>query len=150
MKNQYNKTLNEDRKEAVIESYFNSMRELVSKDPFVSQREIAEHAVKSIAPRFFTTYENARRIISLMIRRKKIPIINKNRIEMYKEIYKRFIKRSKENLYSYGSYKLLEDIINSPAPSFYMNINTFQGILYKTLRERSNKKFVSSINTDII
>lgn len=151
MENRYSKTVTEARKEAVIAAFFKSMRTLMAEDPFVSKREIVEHAVKSIAPRFFTSYESARRLISLMIRKKKLPRMNKNRIEMYKEIYRRFIKKSKEKLTKQGNYKLLEEIIGSEAPSFYMDANTFQNILYKTFRERNNShNFVSSINTDII
>lgn len=150
MKNNLSKTVTEIRKEAVIETFFRSMKILSAKNPLVSQKEIIEHAVKSMAPRFFTSYENARRLISLMVRKKKLPIINKNKIEMYKEIYRRFINKSKETIMSYGSYRLLEEIIESPAPSFYMDTDTFQGILYRTLRERSNHKFVSPINTDIL
>lgn len=150
MKNNLSKTVTEIRKEAVIETFFRSMKILSAKNPLVSQKEIIEHAVKSMAPRFFTSYENARRLISLMVRKKKLPIINKNKIEMYKEIYRRFINKSKETIMSYGSYRLLEEIIESPAPSFYMDTDTFQGILYRTLRERSNHKFVSPTNTDIL
>ncbi|MBE6294577.1 MAG: hypothetical protein IJE42_07970 [Bacteroidaceae bacterium] len=150
MKNKLNKTVSEIRKEAVIETFFRSMKILSAKNPLVSQKEIIEHAVKSMAPRFFTSYESARRLVSLMVRKKRLPIINKNKLEMYKEIYRRFIKQSKEAIMNYGSYRLLEEIIESPAPSFYMDSDTFQGILYKTLRERSSHKYVSSINTDIL
>lgn len=153
MKNNQNTSVSEMRKSAVIESFFKSMKLLSSKNPLVSQKEIVEHAVKSTAPRFFTSYESARRLISLMIRKKRLPIINKNRIEMYKEIYRRFLKKSKEQINKYGCYRLLEEIIDSPAPSFYMDSETFQGTLYKALRERSNSnnnRFVSSINTDIL
>ena len=104
MKNKLNKTVSEIRKEAVIETFFRSMKILSAKNPLVSQKEIIEHAVKSMAPRFFTSYESARRLVSLMVRKKRLPIINKNKLEMYKEIYRRFIKQSKEAIMNYGSY----------------------------------------------
>ncbi|MBQ6694347.1 MAG: hypothetical protein IJN24_05700 [Bacteroidaceae bacterium] len=147
----YNKPKSDGRKEAVIEAFFRSMKKMTENNPAVTQREIVENAVKSSAPRFFTSYENARRLISLMIRKKRLPIANKNKIEMYKEIYRRFIKMSRENITRHGRYSLLEKIIYSPAPSFYMDCNTFQALLYKALRERNiYNPCISSINTDII
>lgn len=148
--NIYNKTISESRKDAVVDIFFKTMKRLSKINPLVSQREIIEEAAKSSAPRFFTSYESARRLISLMARKKRLPIINKNRMEMYKEIYRRFINMSKENMSRYGRYRILDNIIDSPAPSFYMDSDTFQGILYRTLRERSNTPHVSTINTDIL
>lgn len=150
MINDFNKPINEAKKDAVIKTFFDTMKRMGKENPLVTNREIIERAAKSAAPRFFTTYETARRFVSLLIRKKRLPIVNKNKVAMYKEIYNRFMKMSRENIGKYGCYRLLENIIESPAPSFYMDCDTFQGVLYKTLRERSHAPaFVSSINTDI-
>lgn len=54
---------------------------------------------------------------------------------MYKEIYRRYIKRIKETSEHYR-FVILERIIEEPAPSFYLDEETFKGIVYRTLRER--------------
>jgi hypothetical protein len=60
--------------------------------------------------------------------------VDKNKIEMYKELYRRYMKQNKGNV---GNYTILESIIEEPAPSFYLDAGSFRGIVYRTLGERS-------------
>ena len=135
MENTNQRTIRKMRKEDVTKAFFDTMKEVRKENPLVTQNEVIEMAVKSTAPRFYVTFENARRYISLMARKKKIPIVNENKLKMYKEIYNRYIKRIKETSEHYR-YMILERIIEEPAPSFYLDAETFKGIVYKTLRER--------------
>lgn len=135
-KNLY-KSIREQRKEAVINTFFETVKKMSATNPFVTNREIVAKAVNEKAPRFFVNYESARRFISLMARKKKLPVVNKNKLAMYKEIYRRYKEQSKGEL---GHYKTLEKILEEPAPSFYLDESTFQGIVYKTLRERNYTK----------
>ena len=121
------------RKQDVVKSFFESLKEVRKTKPYATQEEIIRHAVKSKAPRFYVTFENARRFVSLLSRKKKLPLINSNKLEMYKEIYHRYVKRVKDCSKRY-KYIILEQIIEEPAPSFYLDEQTFRGILYKTLR----------------
>ncbi|MBO7193296.1 MAG: hypothetical protein J6V47_03330 [Bacteroidaceae bacterium] len=121
------------RKQDVVKSFFESLKEVRKTKPYATQEEIIRHAVKSKAPRFYVTFENARRFVSLLSRKKKLPLINSNKLEMYKEIYHRYIKKVKDSSKRY-KYIILEQIIEEPAPSFYLDEQTFRGILYKTLR----------------
>ena len=139
MKNTMNCSVREMRKQDVINSFYESYKELKKTRPFATQNEVIEHAVKSEAPRFYVTFENARRFFSLLLRKKKLPIVNENKLEMYKEIYRRYIKQMKDCNKRY-KYLILEKIIEEPAPSFYLEEETFRGIIYKTLRNR-NKNF---------
>ncbi len=123
------------RKKDVISAFFETMKEVRTSNPLATQNEIIEMAVKKNAPRFYVTFENARRYISLMTRKKRLPLVNKNKMEMYREIYNRYLKRIKETS-SHYRYVILEKIIEEPAPSFYLDEETFRGIIYKTLRER--------------
>jgi hypothetical protein len=127
------------RKQDVIDSFFDSLKELRQTKPFATQNEVIEHAVKKGAPRFYVTFENARRFISLLARKKKLPLINSNKLEMYKEIYRRYMKQVKDCSKRY-KYLILERIIEEPAPSFYLDEETFRGIIYKTLRDRKNAR----------
>jgi hypothetical protein len=52
---------------------------------------------------------------------------------MYKEIYRRYVQRIKDDSRRY-KYMILEQIIEEPAPSFYLDEDTFRGIVYRTLR----------------
>lgn len=128
------KSIRTMRKKDVIATFFETMKETRKTNPLATQNEIIEVAVKSEAPRFYVTFENARRYISLMMRKKRLPLVNKNKMEMYKEIYNRYLKRIKETRNHYR-YVILEKIIEEPAPSFYLDEETFRGIVYKTLRE---------------
>lgn len=138
MKSMENKSVRAMRRQAVVESFFGSLKELRKTKPFVSQSEVIEHACKSSAPRFFVTFENARRFVSLLMRGKELPITNKNKLAMYMEIYNRYCERIKECDSRY-KYVILESIIEEPAPSFYLDEETFRGIVYTTLRSRCKK-----------
>ena len=134
MNNKFNKTIREQRKEAVVNAFFKTVKKMSATNPYVTNKEVLAKAVNEEAPRFFVNYESARRFISLMARRKKLPVVNKNKRAMYDEIYRRYKERCKGER---GHYKMLEKILEEPAPSFYIDESTFQGIIYRTLRERN-------------
>ena len=134
MGNSRSKSVREMRKEAVVKTFFETVKQLKSKDKNVTQEEIFNNASKCAAPRFFVTFEIARRLISSMVKNRRLPIKNKNKIEMYKELYRRYMKQNKGNV---GNYTILESIIEEPAPSFYLDAGSFRGIVYRTLGERS-------------
>ncbi len=136
MKSRMNCSVRELRKQDVIESFFESLKEVRKTRPFATQNEVIEHAARRSAPRFYVTFENARRFISLLSRKKKLPLINGNKLDMYKEIYKRYLQRVKDCSKRY-KYLILEKIIEEPAPSFYLDEETFRGIVYKTLRSKN-------------
>lgn len=137
MKNTSNDSVREIRRQDIVDTFYRTFKEMRKTRPFASLGEIIEQATRSSAPRFYVSFENARRFISLLIRGKELPIANKNKIAMYKEIYRRYKARVK-NVNARYKYVVLENIIEEPAPSFYIDEETFRGIVYKTLRERRN------------
>ena len=138
MKNTLTYSVRDTRKQDIIDSFFKTLKEQRKTRPFITQNEVIEQAAKGSAPRFYVTFENARRFVSLLMRGKPLPITNKNKIAMYKEIYRRYKAREKncDNRYK---YVILEDIIEEPAPSFYIDMETFRGIVYRTLRDTCRK-----------
>lgn len=132
------------RSEAVVEKFYENLRLLRKKDPEITLKEVIERTVRSAAPRFFVGFENARRFISLLMRNKQLPIKNKNKIAMYKEIYRRYKERLKKEM---CNYTVLESIIEEPAPSFYIDDNRFRCILYNEINRKrklfANKKLCS-------
>lgn len=67
--------------------------------------------------------------------------MNANKLAMYKEIYRRYINKVKDSSKRY-KYLILESIIEEPAPSFYLDEETFRGIVYKTLRSQKQNRAV--------
>ena len=98
------------RKQDVVNSFFESLKEVRKTRPFATQDEIIRHAANGNAPRFYVTFENARRFVSLLARKKRLPLINTNKLAMYKEIYRRYRKRVKECGERY-KYIILDEII---------------------------------------
>ena len=139
MGNFINCPVRELRRQDVLNCFFDSLKELRKTKPFATQNEVIETASMSKAPRFYVTFENARRFISLLMRGKPLPIVNENKVKMYKEIYRRYKTRVKDANARY-KYLILESIIEEPAPSFYLDEETFRGLVYKTLRENSGRK----------
>lgn len=133
MKTPKTKSVREMRKEAVVKTFFDTVKKLKEKNKKVTQQEIFDNACNSTAPRFFVTFEIARRLVSTMVNKRRLPIKNKNKIEMYKELYRRYMKRCKGKT---GNYTVLESILEEPAPSFYLDAGSFRGIVYRTLGER--------------
>ncbi len=134
MVNSNSKSVREMRKDAVVETFFETVKRLKAKNNKVTQEEIFCDASKCAAPRFFVTFEIARRLISAMVKKRRLPIKNKNKIEMYKELYRRYMKQNKGKV---GNYTILESIIEEPAPSFYLDAGSFRGIVYRTLGQRA-------------
>ena len=133
MESSINDNVRNRRKQDVVKCFFESLREIRKSRPFATQDEVIRYAVNSEAPRFYVTFENARRFVSLLSRKKKLPLINNNKLAMYKEIYRRYMQRVKDCSKRY-KYVILEQIIEEPAPSFYLDEETFRGIVYRTLR----------------
>lgn len=100
---------------------------------YVSKGAIIEKAMTFPAPRFYTTYEMARRHVSMLNRGARILRTNRNKVAMYKAIFERFKELKKDEKKDYSA---LETVINSPAPSFFMDKAQFKKIIYKQLKKQ--------------
>lgn len=129
-----NSTLKEIRVKSIKDSYFDVMKSLQKSSLYVSTEDIVQELMKRSAPRFFIDYENARRVISLMHRGKPVNMPNENKMNMYKEIYKRFTELTQNS--NAPGYYLLEYVLEQPAPSYYVNIGTMRAIVYKSIKSR--------------
>jgi hypothetical protein len=125
-----------DRNKDVVNSFYEGIREMA--DLQMTQEEVIRDILKKPAPKFYVTYERARRFISMMDRGMELPFTNKNKVSMYNEIFRRFIKRRMET--HHPGYQDLEEIINEPAPSFYLNMKTFREIIYKSHKQKQKHK----------
>lgn len=98
--------------------------------------ELFEIARKMPAPRFYITFDKAMRFVSMLDRGLELPLKNENKKRMYQELYNRLKKKRGDKK---GCYTLLEEIITSPAPEFYMDAETFKQVFYKTIRSKRKK-----------
>lgn len=119
------------------EDVVNALYKAMSENPGKKILELFEIARKLEAPRFYVTFDQARRFISMLDRGLELPLKNENKKRMYEELYRR-LKRKRGD--KKKCYQLLEEIITSPAPEFYMDVETFKQVFYKTIRSKKKKK----------
>lgn len=126
--------LRDIRDNSIKEAYFDTMKSLRKVMPYISTDEIIKEIMKRPAPRFFISYENARRIVSLMSRGKTVRIANENKRRMYTDLYNAYVScKSKMNI---PGYCILKHIIEQEAPSYYVSLYTMRGIVYKSIRSK--------------
>lgn len=127
-------TLKEQRTEAILCAFYDSLKSSRAENVNIGQYEVFGKTINSRAPQFYTTVERAQRYVSLLERGLKLPIKDTNKIKMYKEIYKRYI--AIKNRCPAVKYSVIEQIINEPAPSFYVSPFTIRRIVYNSLKRR--------------
>ena len=111
----------------------NALYKAMSENPGKNMSELFDIARKKEAPRFYVSFDNARRFVSMLDRGLELPIVNENKRAMYKELYCRLKKVRGDKERCYG---LLTDIINSPAPEFYMDYETFKNTFYRAVKSK--------------
>ena len=100
---------------------------------------ILREAAKQPAPRFYVSFENARRFVSLLVRGRNIPIVRSSTFAMYEELHRRYIDLKREYRLRgvrCPNYSILREIIDQPAPSFYTDVETLRCLFYKYLRKK--------------
>lgn len=119
MDNNINNTELLSKGQAVLNLYW----ELKKKSPSKTIAQLAEVIYNSPAPKFFCTFENARRVVSQLHRGLKVRVSNPNTLAMYKEIYRRWLEKDIEDKVK-NRFETLYDIIHGEAPSFYASKTT--------------------------
>ena len=132
-------SIREARKRDVVSCFFN----LLKKYPKEKIGDIFKKMENASAPRYYVTVENARRFTAVIAKGKKpFPLTNERKREMYFDIYRLWQedcrKKGIEPLRSEGRftnvYNLTEDFLAKPAPSFYLDVETIRGIIYRECR----------------
>ena len=119
------------------EDVVNALYKAMSENPDKKVRELFDIARKMEAPMFYITFNNARRFVSMLDRGLELPLTFENKKRMYQELHRRLKNKRGDNK---KCYQLLEEIINSPAPEFYMDAETFKQVFYKTIRNKKKRK----------
>ena len=125
-----------DTHDALVNDLTQVFFKLMRENPHITTGEIIKMVPMQKAPRFYVSFETARRHLSCI--KKGAPVIksNTNKIKLYAEIYKRWKALNCGTDFKNNSYKGLIDIILSPAPCFYIDYETARGIIYKNLRRK--------------
>ena len=118
------------------EDVVNALYKAMSENPDKKILDLFEIARKSPAPRFYVTFDKARHFVSMLDRGLELPLTFESKKRMYKELHRRLKKKRGDKK---GCYTLLEEIIESPAPEFYMDEETFKQVFYKTIRSKRKK-----------
>ena len=122
--------INQKKKADLSKLVYKLMREHPDKKMY----EIINLAASHPAPRFYVSYENARRYVSELERGKELNLKVKHTIDMYKELHRRYVllrKERREAGVRRINYTLLEEIIDSPAPSFYASSDGLRWLFYR-------------------
>lgn len=118
------------------EDVVNALYKAMSENPDKKILDLFDIARKMETPRFYVTFNRARRFVSMLDRGLELPLTFENKKRMYKELHRRLKKKRGDKK---GCYTLLEEIIESPAPEFYMDVETFKQVFYKTIRSKRKK-----------
>lgn len=115
------------RNDALLQAW----RRHVAQADSVRLRDIGEKIVNSPSPRFWVSEERAAAVVSAMMRGKPVlQSMRPSKREMFIEIHRRVIELKKKNP-SWSLGRLVFDVVNSPAPKFYMEPSSALERLFK-------------------
>jgi hypothetical protein len=90
---------------------------------------IVNRIYESPAPRYYVSFEEARRQVSKILRDKPLTISNKPTVKMYKDLAEKVKKYNIEHNKDILSFECLFDILDNPAESFYLSKYTICAII---------------------
>ena len=114
-----------------------AFREALSASDYIDISSISTAVVNMPCSRFWVSEERAMVVIAAMLKGK--PILNSMRPtkrEMFNEIYKR-VKALRSAYPHLTLFDLVTQVVNSPAPKFYMRPRCAMEIIYK-IKKKSN------------
>ena len=118
-------SIREERDTQLIVAYKSTLKELGDMCPFLSRKYIVERALSKPAPKFYITNINnglRNKLTSMTSEDDNVSSVRSYNL-MYKELYRRFNESKKLHPLKKDN-KIIEDIINQPAPCIYMELDT--------------------------
>ena len=109
----------------------------------LSQRELVARVIYGGAPRFYITYEMARRNVSGILRGMPYECKNKLKREMYNDIARLTVEyRARHKRYRDDFNSALMAVLSEyPAPRFYLNEKSAYNMLCTLLRRQRKEKY---------
>lgn len=97
---------------------------------FIVMPDIFQLVANSPARRFYVSEERASIVISAMLSGNKLTKMRSNKREMFNEIFRRFLILRKQKPNS-SVYHLVSEIVQQPAPKFYLTARTVGEFIYR-------------------
>lgn len=117
----------QERNDALLKAY----REQVGTTRFVRLNEIGEKIVNSPSPRFWVSEERAAAVVSAIMRGKPVlKMMRPTKRAMFEEIHRRVVALKKKHP-DWHLCQLIFEVVNSPAPKFYMEASSALERLFK-------------------
>lgn len=102
--------------------------------------EFAEWLTAQPAPCFFVEFEDARKNVSLILRGKPTEVNLQNpHSRVFIDIAERLKKHPHYISEKRYRYTPIMEILEEPAPSFYLNKETIRSLIYRKLREKRKR-----------
>ena len=119
-------TYRQERDKDLIRVY----REVIARHTHIHLPSVIEEVVSSPSKRFWVSEERAKIVIAEMTRGKSLENMNQTRRNMYIEIYRRVLlmQQSRPDL---PLSRLVELVIDEPAPCFYLTPQSAKVILHR-------------------
>ena len=115
------------RNEALLAAY----RRLASRSGFIRLKDIGRQIADSPSPRFWVSEERAAFVVSAIMRGKPIlRSMRPSKREMFIEIHRRVVELKKK-CPDWPLNRLVAEVIDSPAPKFYMEPSSVIERLFK-------------------
>lgn len=128
--------------EDFIECITSVRREYGDMGKYIPMRQLIQIAIHRPARRFYISPEEATRQINNIQRGRGVKIRSTEKKQMYADIYKKYLEAVFDSELMEYKYNLIERIVNSEAPRFYINPNeaTRQIREYYRKIKKENKK----------
>ncbi|MDR3142109.1 MAG: hypothetical protein LBU37_10340 [Tannerellaceae bacterium] len=118
--------INEQKEEDIKSAYKKAMLFFGDEAPFIRKDRLVKKAMEFPAPRFYISYEEARRILSRMDRGVSVDIKRKEKRKMYQDLLSKLREQRKNGK---ATPSALQEAINTEAPGFYIGREHFTRII---------------------
>jgi len=135
----YNDRLSVQKIESFIEKCDEYRKQMSAKGIKLTDQEIFAHVTETPAPRFYVDVYFTAVQLKRISRGQKPKLYSPRKRKMYYDIYDLYCKKVGNNLKSHIEFSILEQVISSPAPQYYISPNTVKQLIniyyrYKRLR----------------
>lgn len=124
-----------------------AFREALDKRPFIDISEVSEVVVNMPCSRFWVSEERAMVVVSAILKGKPVlDTMRPTKREMFQEIYNR-VCRLRQQQPDAPLFDLVMDVVNSPAPKFYMTPRSAMETIYKIKKgfyEKQERRYSSA------
>ena len=112
------------------EDLMRAFRALIKDADYIVMSDIFQRLADSPASRFWVSEERASIVIAAMLAGRPLPRMRPCKLEMFEEIYRRFLI-AREQKPNEAISSLVADIVNQPAPKFYLTPRTVGQFIYR-------------------